>query len=327
MEKIMSLTKNDPWMRRFFAWSKERFPFDQSIFYFILYVIALFTIRFVSEPGPIKVMLEDFIGFFALCAFFFMLRIFDEHKDYKKNCEKFPNSVLQKGLITLNQLKFFAVIAFIIQLAVNIWLDNGFGMITMWWLAAFVWGVLIAVEFFCRAWLEKQIFLFSLTHLFILPLTIMWICSIGNKSTAMHYVSFLIAGYCFLTSLIFEMTRKILAPEEEKENILTYSKEFGTSLAPKVVIALLGISTVLVVVIMSVVVANSEMQAAWLMAPLVMFALSPKSFLAFAKTPSRLGTVNMVRASSLFIIMNYLLLICALVTQRGMQWVFSDWYW
>ena len=101
------LTREDPWIRRILAWGNERFPLANGILTFVLFTTALLFGRLVASADGVAVPigLADLLPFFAYYGFFFMLRVFDEHKDYELDCHNHPERVLQSGLITLKDLK------------------------------------------------------------------------------------------------------------------------------------------------------------------------------------------------------------------------------
>ncbi len=87
------------------AWANERFPLSNAVMFLVLYLAALALGRTLVTEGPITVGMHDVLGFMAVWAFFLMIRVFDEHKDYELDCLNHPNRVLQQGLITLGHIE------------------------------------------------------------------------------------------------------------------------------------------------------------------------------------------------------------------------------
>ena len=114
--------------------------------------------RGLTTSTAVPMSASDGLGFIAVVSFFLMLRVFDEHKDYELDCLNHPNRVLQSGLISLGHLKVLGGIAILIQLGVSMWLDGGIGPVSTVWFVVVGWSLLMAVEFFCGEWLEKDSF-------------------------------------------------------------------------------------------------------------------------------------------------------------------------
>ena len=132
----MPLTLESPFASRFFAWIHERFPLVNAVLFFVLYASALLYGRAVSTSaagGRVTAHAVDIAGFFAVWAFFLMLRVFDEHKDYALDLENHPKRVLQSGLVTLAHLKIVCAVAIAIQLGASLWEDRGIGRVTIAW--------------------------------------------------------------------------------------------------------------------------------------------------------------------------------------------------
>src|SRR4051812_1404882 len=151
-------------------WQRERFPLRNGIFFAVFYASALLVGRASVSGGAVAVGMRDVAGFAALCAFFLLLRVFDEHKDFAADAAAHPERALQRGLVTLDQLKFIGVVAAAIQLGASLWLDAGIGQVTLWWVAALVWSALMAKEFFASDWIRHRILLYAFSHMLVMPL-------------------------------------------------------------------------------------------------------------------------------------------------------------
>src|SRR5262245_27757810 len=85
-------------------WAHERFPLANGVFFVLLYVLALVVGRSVVS-GPIVLSWHDLPGVAALWSFFLWLRVLDEHKDFENDRVAHPQRVLQRGLVTLGDLR------------------------------------------------------------------------------------------------------------------------------------------------------------------------------------------------------------------------------
>ena len=138
------------------AWARERFPARNLVFYVVFYATALIVGRAAATAGPVAVGPADAAGLLALTAFFLVLRVLDEHKDFAADAVAHPRRVLQRGLVTLGMLRVVGGAAVAAQLAVMLSHDGGAGAATGWWLAAAAWSALMAREFFAPAWLRRR---------------------------------------------------------------------------------------------------------------------------------------------------------------------------
>src|SRR5439155_15749200 len=92
------LSADSSFARRFYAWVGERFPLANGLLFFVVYAAALLLGR-QGAGATAALHVSDLGGFAAAWAFFLMLRVFDEHKDYALDCRLHPERVLSRGLI------------------------------------------------------------------------------------------------------------------------------------------------------------------------------------------------------------------------------------
>ncbi len=210
------------------AWMRERFPARNAVFFAVFYATALLIGRAsVETNGPMVLSVRDIAGFVAVWCFFLMLRVFDEHKDFEADAIAHPQRVLQRGLITLRDLRLVGAVAIALQLGVSVWLDAGIGVVTLWWLAAVVWSVLMAREFFVRAWLRTHLVIYALTHIVVMAILAMWIASMGAPRAVSAPAPWAFAMLSLFAGLAFEVARKIRAPEQEHPMADSYTQALG----------------------------------------------------------------------------------------------------
>src|SRR5690349_3066406 len=114
------------------AWMSERFPARNTVFFAVFHATALLGARAPRAGGPVTVTWRDVAAFPAVWCFFLMLRVFDEHKDFDADAIAHPNRVLQRGLVTLRDLRVLGALAIAVQVGISIWLDAGIGNVTAW---------------------------------------------------------------------------------------------------------------------------------------------------------------------------------------------------
>lgn len=207
-------------------WQRERFPFRNGIFFAVFYATALLVGRAAAGVAP-ALGWRDLPGLAAITAFFLMLRVFDEHKDFAADAVAHPHRALQRGLVTLPQLAAIGGAALALQLGVSLWADRGVGPVTGWWAAAAGWSMLMAREFFAPRWLRARPMLYAFSHLMVMPLVAVWVATMGAPGAAGAPVVWTLAVLAFLAALSFEVARKIRAPEDEHPMAESYTQALG----------------------------------------------------------------------------------------------------
>jgi 4-hydroxybenzoate polyprenyltransferase len=298
-------------LMRLWAWMQERFGIDKWFFFLILYVTGLLFGRISSGPQAWYPGHEDFLGYVAAWSFFLMLRLFDEHKDYQLDCRLHPERVLQRGLVTLGHLKVLLVFAIIAQLGISLWLDKGFGRISQLWVLVFVWSLLMAVEFFCGAWLKRRVALYAFSHMLVMPMFMLWIIQMGYGQGWPPLEVAWLALLSFLSGLVFEITRKTWGPEEEKDGQDSYSQLLGIRNAPLVILALLFVATAVVEVLLFKILVDPAWF--WHLFLFVGLLLSLVSLLKFRAAPSAKGRKGNEAAVGVSVMIGHVVLISVII--------------
>jgi 4-hydroxybenzoate polyprenyltransferase len=316
------LTLESSFARRFLAWMKERFPPARTVLFLVIYLAALLYGRAVAGGDADRIVLRpvDLLGFVGAWFFFFMLRVIDEHKDYEQDCVDHPERVLQRGLVTLDHLKVAGAIGGVAQLAAVVVLDGLPGPITYVWLAVGGWTVLIAFEFFCGGWLGRRLVLYAALHLVVMPIGVLWMAQIGAGERWLPPTALFFGALAYLFGASFEMARKTLGPEEEREGVASYSQVMGPrAAAAAVAVLLVGAAAAQMVVLRTVV--GTGCPCYWY--GLVVGALSLQLVgpLGFVAAPSaKRRKLNQV-AVSLAMILAYLIIGTAVIVSRGVSLV------
>lgn len=220
-------TNKDPFLTRLYQYQKERFPFLMN---------GLMIIAFTFSAASFSRLCRDENGFIALYVFvagavtsflfFFLLRIFDEFKDYEKDCTCQPYRPVPRGLITLKELKWLAlgIILFIIIL-------NTFLMPVMLVSVALVMTYMFFMtkEFFVKQWLIKHPLTYLWTHMLIMPLIDFYTTGLDWLNEGIQppegLIFFLLVTY--FNGVIIEVGRKIKCKETEETGVETYSALYG----------------------------------------------------------------------------------------------------
>ena len=218
-------------VKRFWVYQSERFPFVKNgilILSFSYCAVCLSSLlrgeaSWPSFPAAMT-------AFFCLFLLFLQLRIADEFKDRHEDAKFRPERPVPRGLVTLSELKYLAVITVVIQIAVTSWL-----MPYLLILLVLVWVYmgLMSVEFFVPGWLKKRPFTYMWSHMLVMPLIDLfatacdWLVAGGVPPVGLPW--FLVVS--FFNGVIIEIGRKTWAPNQEIQGVDSYSATWGLNKA------------------------------------------------------------------------------------------------
>ncbi len=175
--------------------------------------------------------------FFAVTAFYFKLRLYDEIKDYELDCEINPGRPLPRGL--LKQKDMYQGMAFCIILEVIIFALKGpTGLFSL--LVAIFYSLIMYKEFFIREKIRPHLTTYALVHTVVTTLLSIAIFGYLSQLSFWQIISerpllyFALANW-FLFNL-FEFGRKSFAVSEERSGVDSYSSLFGKNGAAALVI-------------------------------------------------------------------------------------------
>jgi 4-hydroxybenzoate polyprenyltransferase len=188
----------------------------------------------------------------TLLAIFFHLRVFDEHKDYEEDCRHYPDRVLQRGLITLRDLKILGGLAIGFELgAATVWAVFVSPAPLIAVLVVLVFSLLMLKEFFIGEWLRKHFLIYATSHMLIMPLLAMVVYgyTVSRYPWEASGWFWFYAFVGFFVTFNWEISRKIRAPQEEIEGVESYTKVFGTYGAAYAVLIVRVIDTAMVALV------------------------------------------------------------------------------
>lgn len=304
-------TVHDGMPRRLGAWAAERFPASHGVLFLVLYAASLRYGRAIAGASPAAAAVTA-AGFVALYGFFLVLRVLDEHKDYALDCRTFPDRVLQRGVVTLGDLRGVGIVAALAGFAVSLWRDGGLGRVTGWWMAAALWSALMAREFWVREWLRSHLVCYALTHMLVVPLLVLWVAQMGAGERALpNEATALLAGLAFSSGLAFEIARKLRAPADERDGVDSYTRVLGVPGAALAVAACLASSGAFLLAMAAYLMRRMP---APIMTAAVIVALLPgvAALLVFARAPSSRRARIVERLTSAAMLAGYLALLATL---------------
>ncbi len=234
------------YFKRLQLWLNERFPPINFFSGFLLFLFAkaIVTIPIMnsSEAGRFSFDFQGLIqnegnwwqnvfGMLIPCLHLFLLRVFDEHKDFESDRIHYPHRVIQRGLFKLEEVKQLGVLAFILQIIAFIALKPNnsalLGFFILWF-----WTALMVKEFFVKEWLKRNLFLYGLLHLMISPLILFFLILLNSKMNLqqLFYITskpimFGLASV-LMTGWLYELARKCKGREEETGDA-SYTKLWG----------------------------------------------------------------------------------------------------
>lgn len=304
MQKDKIIDGNAHFFWRFLQYQKERFPFLLNGI-----AVTVFTFSAISysricrnEEGFISV--QDFlIGCFATFTLFFLIRIFDEFKDQKEDALYRKYLPVPRGLISLKELKFVAIVITVFQFSLLIFFQ--FQMLGLYLLAMF-YLVLMRFEFFFPSFLKERQILYVTSHMLILPILDLYSSGLDwkleNESPHFGLVFFLIVS--FFNGILVEFGRKFKAPHLEEEGVTSYTKMWGTKGAAKV--WLMVLATTLLTAIMATVFAGYGGLVIYILIGIALFCCVP--VVSFIYKPNAKNAKRIEQISGIWTILMYLIL-------------------
>ena len=305
-----------PLAGRFLAWMAERFPAANAVLVLLVWAAAFAWGRFQAASGPVQFRPRHAFGFLAAYGYFLLLRVFDEHKDYAHDKIAHPYRVLQRGLITLGHLKVAGAIAVAVQLGGSLLLDGGVGPITLAWAAALVWSVLMAREFFVGEWLRPRLVLYAFSHMVAMPLCVHWMVRMGSGDAPLPAAAWLLPATSYAYGFAIEIGRKLKAPADERPEVDSYTKAFGTRRAPVV----LGLVVLLITggfAWMLALCSAGGVRTAALAVVVVAGALGLSACARFRATPTAKAAKACETAVGVVVLLDHLALLVAILATRG----------
>jgi 4-hydroxybenzoate polyprenyltransferase len=220
------LSISSSFIKRFNAWVKERFPLANIISGTLSYITMVSIGRFIVNKDLTNLGFLDILGALAFISHLLLLRIFDEHKDYEVDKINHPERALSRGLITLRHLKFLALPLPVLGLLWSVFNGAASNHSLILWCTLICYSLLMAKEFFIGAWLTKRLVLYSISHMLVSPIMILWIIVGGSGHLELTNILFFILAVSFTSGISYELTRKTRGTDEDTA-LDSYNKSFG----------------------------------------------------------------------------------------------------
>lgn len=213
-------------LKRLRIYFKEMYPLIPRLALgFIIFGEIYFIVLLNYGVKDFHLGIQEAVGGFTVFSFLFWLRIADDFKDYELDCRLFPQRPLPSGRVKKKDLAVFVVILISATVVLNIIFMNNF----WFFLFLYVYGTLMSLWFFQRKKIQKSLPLALITHnpvQMIMNIYIISFTCIKYHLKGVTWITFLAAWTLYFPALIWEISRKIRAPQEETEYV-TYSSLFG----------------------------------------------------------------------------------------------------
>lgn len=224
-------------LKRLSVYFREMYPLLPR---FVLGLIIFGEIHFIillnHGVRSFRLGIQELIGSFTIFSFLLWLRIADDFKDYELDCRLFSHRPLPSGRVYKKDLAVFVTLLILVTVCLNLFFMNNFGF----FLFLYIYGTLISLWFFHKKKIQKSLPLALITHnpvQMILNLYIISFTCIKYHIPMFTWINFLAAWTLYFPALIWEISRKIRAPEAETEYV-TYSSLFGYQKATRFVLIL-----------------------------------------------------------------------------------------
>ena len=197
-------------LKKYHAYFKERFPFWLALICagVLYYSTYFFTFLFSSNHSINQ--LDSLLTATTVFMILLHLRILDDYSDYTDDCIAHPERALSRGVITLSNLRKLLAIIFLLEAAINLYLETTQLLV---WLAIIAWSFLMFKHFFVPDTLRRRPGLFNLSHQMVLPLicTYIFIQHVNILSLKGYELLYLLVFLLisFRLAAIYKVLRKV----------------------------------------------------------------------------------------------------------------------
>lgn len=210
---------------RFAIYLRERFPpaeygLAASLFFFAAYLTA----TGLAGRRP-SIAAAEVVGLATFVLVFLHLRLMDELKDAATDERHYPWRPVPRGLVTLREIRLCSAAVIALELGLNAMLPPA---VFVAYLAVLVFSLLMYAEFFSGAGLRRNVLVYTLVHMPILPLMAAYGYAVALAGSDLEllpaFAPFLLLSY--VAGLALEIGRKFHASEDDPAG--AYTKQLGS---------------------------------------------------------------------------------------------------
>ena len=224
-------------LKRLHIYFKEMYPImPRFILALIVFLEIYFIILLNNGITIFNIGIQEVVGSYTIFAFLMWLRIADDFKDYETDKKLFTQRPLPSGRVKKKDLLIICSIVQVVAIILNIIFMNNI----YFFIFLYFYGFLMSQWFFQKSKIQPSLPLALITHnpvQMIVNLYIVSFTCIKYNLSAFTLTNFLVLWTLYFPALIWEISRKIKAPQDEND-YTTYSKIFGYKKATKFVLIL-----------------------------------------------------------------------------------------
>jgi len=215
------------------AYLAERFPVPVTLMLSAATALGAYAAAQSATIGAGAPLIIDggaLSGVLLILLFLLHLRVFDEHKDFQLDAETRPDRPVQRGLVTLGQLRVLGAFAIAGEVALAMTAGVGPALV---FAAALIYSVLMFFEFFARDWLGARLIAYALTHTVVMSLLALAVAVRFTMQLELG-ISPALWGFLALNLISYwavDVLRKTWAPSSEVDGLDSYSKRYGVDRA------------------------------------------------------------------------------------------------
>ncbi|MGJ6981433.1 hypothetical protein ACSDQ9_13025 [Aestuariimicrobium soli] len=240
MPDLPDVAARPTWFGRIADYLAEMYPPASRL---LISAIVFFEIYFVLllnyDVRNFELGWQEVVGTVTVFGFLLMLRIADDLKDTEVDRRLFPHRAVPSGRVRLSDLRILQVINVVVVVAANVAVMNNLAFFAV----LYAYGAAMSLWFFARARIQPNLFLALVTHNPVMMIMNIYVISFGVIKYGLQpftLTTVLLAWTMYFPSLIWEIARKIRAPQEETAYV-TYSSLWGHRKAAWFVLAIIWV--------------------------------------------------------------------------------------
>jgi 4-hydroxybenzoate polyprenyltransferase len=226
------------------AYLMERFPPAATLLYGgALYCVAWGLGGRLPDAGRAS-WTQAIIGSLVFFLCLLHVRLMDEHKDYDKDREAYPDRLLSRGVVTLRMLR--GLLAVVLVLEAGLAASLGLQALLVWG-ALFAFTLAMLVEFGVGAWLSQRLGWYLISHQAMVFLMALFAVASRVDLLALDATAWAklgVLGFGMICATVtFELGRKTWSPDREHASADSYTRAWGRprTVATTMAVAAVGV--------------------------------------------------------------------------------------
>lgn len=216
---------------------RERYPPAQQLFVAALVFFEIYFVLLLNEGVRLfRLGAGEAVGAWTVFAFLLLLRIADDFKDHETDKQLFPERPLASGRVDQRDVWVLLGVVVAVTIGLNVAFMNNLGFFVF----LFTYGFAMSMWFFAKDKIQPNLVLALITHnpvMMILNVYVISYTCFAYGLPLLTWTTFLLAWTMYFPGLIWEVARKIRAPQDETAYV-TYSSLFGVPKATRFIAVL-----------------------------------------------------------------------------------------